>query len=88
METQASVLDGPSPSGLARSDSILSATSFISSMKPVKMALVQPAALQLLQKLAESTLGSGAAGEESEEEEGRGLRSAAVCGPGLWAGLR
>lgn len=39
-------------------------------MKPVKMALVHPASLQLFQKLAESMLGSGAAGEQSESSAG------------------
>lgn len=39
-------------------------------MKLVKMAWVQPASLQLFQKLAESMLGSGAAGEQLEASAG------------------
>lgn len=61
--SKTSGLDNPSPPWLAWSDRILSAMSFISCMKVVKKALVQPASLQLFQKLAESVLPSGAAGE-------------------------
>lgn len=69
-------------------------------MKPVKMALVQPASLQLFQKLAESMLGSGVAGERSEASAGAGTALGAsmglgtgedpalVCGRGLWMELR
>lgn len=39
-------------------------------MNPEKMALVQPASLQLFQKLAESMLGSGAVREETEASGG------------------
>lgn len=69
-------------------------------MKPVKMAEVQPASLQLFQKPAESMLGSGAAGEPSEASAGAGTALGAsmgsgagedptsFCGRGLWTELR
>lgn len=70
-------------------------------MNPEKMALVQPASLQLFQKLAESMLGSGAVREETEATggdeavetpgtpvwSGRGGNTAAVGEAGRWTGL-
>lgn len=69
-------------------------------MKLVKMVSVQPASLQLFQKLAESMLGTGAAGEQFETSAGAemvlgsevgasvglgtGEDPGPVCGRGLW----